>query len=121
MEFGPHVDEQIAPNSTFKIALSLMGFDSGILQDEHNPVWQFEEGYEAFLESWKSPKTPLTWMKTSCVWFSVVLAGKLGRKNFERYLSVLNYGNKEIHGSDPVWINSSLKYRHENKLHSFKK
>lgn len=31
-------DKRYSPSSTFKIALSLIGFDSGILIDETNPV-----------------------------------------------------------------------------------
>jgi beta-lactamase class D len=38
-------DKRYAPMSTFKIPLSLMGFDSGILVDEMHPVWPFKEGY----------------------------------------------------------------------------
>ncbi len=33
-------DQRYAPMSTFKIPLSLMGFDSGILVDAMNPVWR---------------------------------------------------------------------------------
>ena len=35
-----------APESTFKIVLSMMGFDSNILQDENNPEWSCKEGYD---------------------------------------------------------------------------
>ena len=42
-----------APMSTFKIPLSLIGFDSGILIDEMHPVWPFKEGYVDWRDSWK--------------------------------------------------------------------
>ncbi len=110
LEIGPHVDEGVTPCSTFKIALSLMGFDSGILQDENNPVWLFQEGYDDFLESWKSPQTPQSWMKTSCVWFSRVLAAHLGIQKFQFYLAGLNYGNQDTSGGlTNAWLASSLK------------
>lgn len=107
---GSHVEERLTPCSTFKIALSLMGFDSGILQDEKTPVWLFQEGYDDFLQSWKSPQTPQTWMKTSCVWFSRVLAGRLGMEKFQFYLARLGYGNQDASGGlTNAWLASSLK------------
>jgi beta-lactamase class D len=53
--------------STFKIALSLMGYDSHILKDERYPEWPFKSEYEAYLESWKDPQNPMSWIKNSCV------------------------------------------------------
>ncbi len=110
IEIGSDVDEPLTPCSTFKIALSLMGFDSGILQDENTPVWPYQEGYDDFLESWKNPQTPQSWMKNSCVWFSRVLAADLGIKKFTFYLSVLDYGNQDMSGGlTNAWLSSSLK------------
>lgn len=110
LEIGHHIDERMTPCSTFKVALSLMGFDSGILQDENNPVWLFQEGYDDFLESWKKPQTPQSWMKASCVWFSKVLATDLGLQKFQLYLAALNYGNQDVSGGlTNAWLISSLK------------
>ncbi len=58
LELGPHINERISPCSTFKITLSLMGYDAGILKDEKTPIWDFQEGYDDWLESWKAPQTP---------------------------------------------------------------
>ena len=51
-EFGPNIYKRVTPASTFKIALSLIGFDTGILENEISPVWDFQEGYDNFLETW---------------------------------------------------------------------
>lgn len=108
-ERGPRVDVRVTPCSTFKVPLSLMGFDSGILVNKENPVWEFEEGYDDFLETWKAPQTPLSWMKYSCVWFSRVLAGKLGEERFQGYLDLFDYGNRDMSGGlQTAWINSSI-------------
>lgn len=110
VEIGPHIDERMTPCSTFKITLSLMGFDSGILQDENHPIWLFQEGYDDFLESWKSPQTPQSWMKTSCLWFSRVLAASLGIQKFQFYLDAFDYGNQDASGGlTNAWLVSSLK------------
>ena len=36
--------DRVTPASTFKIALSLMGYDAGFLKDEHKPVLPYRQG-----------------------------------------------------------------------------
>jgi beta-lactamase class D len=43
---GKDCKKRYSPESSFKIALSLMGYDSGILEDETHPVWQFKEDHK---------------------------------------------------------------------------
>lgn len=69
-EFGSSLEEQVTPACSFNIALSLMGYDAEVLQDEQTPNWDFQKGYDDFSESWKQSQTPQTWMTRSCVWFS---------------------------------------------------
>ena len=109
-ELGSRNDERITPCSTFKIALSLMGFDAEILKDENLPVWAFREGYVDYLESWKAPQNPQSWMKNSCVWYSQVLTPQLGLEKIEKYLKSLEYGNQDMCGGlTKAWLSSSLK------------
>jgi beta-lactamase class D len=110
LEIGSQIDERMTPCSTFKIALSLMGYDSGILADEKNPTWFFQEGYDDYLESWKDPQSPQSWIKNSCLWYSKVLAIQLGLENIQDYLISLEYGNQDMSGGLTIaWVNSSLK------------
>jgi len=115
-EFGPNINRRVTPASTFKITLSLIGFDAGILEDEMTPVWNFQEGYDDFLEVWKSSQTPKTWMANSCVWFSKILTRELGLKRFQEYLAMFDYGNQDLSSGlvepgllSPAWVSSSLK------------
>lgn len=110
-ELGAHINERMTPCSTFKIALCVMGFDSGILQDEETPTWPFYEGYDDDLESWRAPQTPLSWIKNSCLWYSKTLAMQLGMEKIQLYLKSWDYGNQDMSGgfSTPAWIKSSLK------------
>lgn len=108
-------DKRYAPMSTFKIPLSLMGFDSGILVDEMHPVWPFKEGYVDWREVWKQDQTPKSWMKESCVWYSQVLTKQLGMKKFQEYVTKFDYGNKDLSGDKGQnngltnsWLSSSL-------------
>lgn len=110
IEMGPHIDERVTPCSTFKIFLSLIGFDSGILKTENDPVWPFQEGYDDFLDAWKNSQTPKSWLKTSCVWFSKELTTSLGDEALKSYLKALDYGNQDISGGlTNAWLSSSLK------------
>jgi beta-lactamase class D len=109
-------DKRYAPMSTFKIALSLIGFDSGILVDEMHPVWPFKEGYVDWRDAWKQDQTPKSWMKESCVWYSQVLTKQLGMEKFQAYVTKFDYGNKDLSGDKGqkngltnAWLSSSLK------------
>ena len=55
-----------SPNSTFKIPLSLMGFDSGFLKDETHPSCSLPEGWDPYINVCKSDHNPRTWMRDSC-------------------------------------------------------
>lgn len=110
LQLGPHTDDQVTPSSTFKIALSLMGFDAEILKDEKNPTWDFQEGYVDYIEAWKASQTPQTWMKYSCFWYSQLLAMHLGLEKIQNYLALIDYGNQDMSGGlSKAWVSSSLK------------
>ena len=59
-----------SPCSTFKIAISLMGYDSNILNDETDPKFTFKTEYGEYPEIRKGIHSPTTWMKYSVVWYS---------------------------------------------------
>jgi beta-lactamase class D len=107
---------QYAPNSTFKIPLSVMGYDAGVLVDEIHPVLPYKKGYNAYLVNCEQSQTPLSWMRNSCVWYSQQITQQLGVEKFKNYMTNFNYGNKDISG-DPgknngltdSWLDSSIK------------
>ena len=108
-------DKRYAPMSTFKIVLSLIGFDSGILIDETHPVWPFKEGYDDWRDVWKQDQTPKSWIKESCVWYSKVLTTQLGMEAFQTYITKFDYANKDLSGDKGqnngltnAWLSSSL-------------
>lgn len=109
-------DDAVTPASTFNIAISLMGFDSGILRDESSPVLPFQEGYADWIPAWRAASSPTDWMKNSTVWYSQQITSKLGAARFQGYVESFDYGNQDVAG-DPgkdnglafSWISSSLK------------
>lgn len=112
---GDGCDTRNSPASTFKIAMSLMGYDAGILQDAHTPAWPFKPGYPAWREAWKQTTDPTRWLAESVVWYSQVLTRKLGMARFQKYVDAFDYGNRDVSG-DPgthnglthAWLSSSL-------------
>ncbi len=104
-----------APCSTFKIAISLMGYNEGILSDTTHPEWNFKPGYADWLDVWKQPHNPTTWMQHSCVWYSQVITQQLGMKKFDAYVKKFQYGNQDVagdkgqhNGLTRAWLSSSL-------------
>lgn len=113
---GKNCDVMYSPASTFKIPLAVIGFESGILKDENRPVWHSKKPVDFLFDYWSGDKTPLTWMKYSIVWYSQELTSKLGQKTFQKYVNLLNYGNKDLSGNEgqndgltQAWLSSSLK------------
>lgn len=109
--------DRYTPASTFKIAISLMGFDAGILQDENTPVWNFQPGYPDWGgEQWRKPATPARWIEYSIVWYSQQIAKRLGQARFQEYTSKFHFGNEDVsgepgknNGTQGAWIISSLR------------
>lgn len=105
-----------APQSTFKIPLALMGYDSGILVDEHTPLWPYKKEYGANRATDRAATDPTRWEKESVVWFSQELTRAMGMDKFKNYVDQIQYGNRDVSG-DPgkdnglthAWLSSSLK------------
>lgn len=117
-----------APHSTFKIALSLMGFDSGILLTETTPAFPFKPEYSHGINVCKGEHNPRTWMRDSCVWFSQVLTSKLGMEKFRKYVNDFDYGNQDVSGDpgknnglEKSWLNSSIKIKPDEQIQFLQK
>lgn len=117
-----------APNSTFKIALSLMGFDAGILKSETNPSFPFKKEYAPNINVCKGDHNSKEWMRDSCVWFSQVLTKELGMEKFRKYVNDFGYGNKDVSGDagkvnglTQSWLNSSLQITADEQIQFLQK
>ena len=110
-------DERIAPQSTFKLPLALMGYQSGILTDAHNPLWPYRSHYKSWDADWKKkPTDPTSWLGDSVVWYSRLLVRHMGHAKLQAGVDSFEYGNRDISGTpgfheslpEPVWVDSSL-------------
>ncbi len=108
---------RVTPASTFKIAISLMGFDSGFLKDAHSPVLPYRAGYPDWGGAdWLQPTDPTRWIRYSVIWFSQQVTKSLGDVRFRYYVDAFGYGNRDVSG-DPgkhnglehAWLSSSLR------------
>ncbi|RWO83743.1 MAG: class D beta-lactamase [Mesorhizobium sp.] len=107
-------DQRFSPASTFKVPLALIGYDSGILSDEHTPAWDYKPEFKAVKRDQKTVD-PTIWEKDSVLWFSQEITRRLGSERFAGYVSKFDYGNTDVAGiagrNDGLtrsWVNSSL-------------
>jgi beta-lactamase class D len=111
---GNRCHERIPPDSTFKIPLSLMAFDSGTVTE--STLFKWDGKVTDSFAGWNQDQTPESWLKYSVVWVSQRIAPQLGPAVIEKYLSDFGYGNRDFSG-DPgkhngltnAWLSSSLK------------
>jgi beta-lactamase class D len=120
---------RVTPASTFKLPLSLMAFDAGILKDEHTPSFAFQKGDPDWGgEEWKQPTDAERWLKYSVVWFSQRITHRLGAEKLHRYADSFGYGNADFSGDkgknnglERAWIASSLKISPDEQVAFLKK
>ena len=90
-------DQRVTPASTFKIAISLMGFDSGVLRDERTPYLPYEESYGSWNPSWRHGTDPAGWLRESMVWYSDQVrervSARRGAGAVRGYVEAFDYGN----------------------------
>ena len=112
-----YCSSEVTPASTFKVALAVMGFDAGVLQDAHHPVMAYRKGDPDWGgAAWKQDTDPERWIRYSVVWYSQRLTHSLGAATLTRYGKAFGYGNADFSGDpgydnglDRAWIASSLK------------
>lgn len=108
-------DQAVYPQSTFKLPLAMMGYDAGILKDEHTPRWEYQAKFNRSQREQKATD-PTIWEKDSIVWYSQEIARRLGKQSFADYVRRFDYGNGDVAGGPggtdgltESWLMSSLK------------
>ncbi len=112
---GSGCDTRYSPNSSFKIPLAVIGFESGILKGRHNPIWKPQKPVTFLKYYHDGEQSPSSWMRFSMPWYSQILTQKLGMKKFQEYINRMNYGNMDLSGDKgknngltDSWLTSSL-------------
>ena len=94
-----------------------MGYDAGILQDAHAPVWDYQPSYPDWGgDDWRKPVDPTHWIKYSVFWYSQQIGEKLGLARLQQYTTAFGYGNQDVsghpgknNGTQGAWHVSSLR------------
>lgn len=107
-------DQRVAPASTFKLPLAVIGYDAGILVDDVTPRWEWHAGLTAPERDHK-PVDPTIWERDSVLWYSREITRLLGADAFGRYVAELDYGNEDVSGTPGEdnglthsWLGASL-------------
>ncbi len=124
LQRGPACSERVTPASTFKLAISLMGYDTGVLKDAVEPALPYQAGYPDWGgESWRRDITPTTWIRESVFWYSQQVVKRVGQEKFAEYVNAFQYGNADVSavpvddpGQNGVWVMSSLRISTEEQL-----
>jgi beta-lactamase class D len=75
---GDKCDTRVSPSSTFDIALSLMGYDSGLLTTPDSATRPGGADNVAAAEAGGAPTPPRSWLRNADVRYSQELAKALG-------------------------------------------
>lgn len=104
----------VSPFSTFKIANSLIGLDTGVITSADQTLTFDKDKYP--VQAWWPPVWKLpSYNLTSAFKFSMVaiyrqLATDIGQEVMQNYLTQFDYGNKDISsGLDDFWLDGSIK------------
>ncbi|PWU03766.1 MAG: class D beta-lactamase [Candidatus Melainabacteria bacterium] len=100
--------KRMSPCSTFKIFNSLVGLETGVIENENSSMkW---DGTEHSIGPWNRDHTLQSAITNSVVWYFQRLASTVGEKRMKEYISKAHFGNEDISGGiTQFWLGSTLK------------
>lgn len=88
--------KRTSPHSTYKIYLTLIGLQTGVLKDENTKMkWN---GIRYPIDSWNRDQTLSSAITNSVNWYYDNVSLEIGQTQIERWLDKINYGNKDLSG-----------------------
>ena len=112
--------KRFLPASTFKIANSLIGLETGKITDEKMVIpWDHVNRNNP---DWNKDLTMQEAFKISAVNYYQEVARRIGHDTMKRWIDSLHYGNMNISGPiDSFWLNNTLKISPDEQLGLVKK
>lgn len=103
------------PASTFKIVLSLVGLELGVVRDDRFVIpW---DGIPTGKPEWEKDLSLREAFKVSSEPYFKELARRIGKERLQHYLDTFNYGNKKIGDSVATcWVDGTLKISADEQL-----
>jgi len=107
--------ERFLPASTFKIANSLIGLETKVIDDENYVIkW---DGINRWNKDWNRDHTLSSAIKYSVVPYYQELARRVGREQYKKWLDAISYGNQVIGNNiDTFWLDNSLKISADEQI-----
>lgn len=105
----------LSPASTFKIVLSLVGLELGIVRDDRFVIpW---DGLPTGKPEWEQDLSLRDAFRLSSEPYFRELARRIGKERLQHFLDTFNYGNKKIGDSvTTCWTDGSLKISADEQL-----
>jgi len=120
--------ERFTPFSTFKIANSLIGLETGVISDAEFVIKWDAQKYPPHdqdappFNTWWQDQTLRTAIRRSVVWYYRELALRVGRQRMKEYVHRLRYGNEDVSGPlDGFWLADSLKISADEQVEFLKR
>lgn len=97
------------PASTFKVPNSLIALETGIVADPDKDVFKWD-GVTRSIEPWNRDHTLRSAFAASAVPVYQEIARRIGAERMQKYLDLLDYGNRNIGGGiDQFWLTGDLR------------
>ena len=97
------------PASTFKIPNSVIALETGVVGDPDQDVFKWD-GVVRSIEAWNRDHTLRTAIAVSAVPVYQEIARRIGAERMQKYLDLLEYGNRDIGGGiDQFWLTGNLR------------
>jgi len=101
--------EAMLPASTFKIPNSIIALETGVVGDPDKDVFKWD-GVTRSIEAWNKDHTLRTAIAASAVPVYQEIARRIGAERMQKYLDLLEYGNRDIGGGvDQFWLTGNLR------------
>ncbi len=112
--------DRFIPASTFKIFNSLVGLETGAVKDEFE-VFKWDS-VKRFYDMWNQDLDMVNAFKYSGVWYYQELARRIGEEQMKYYISLNQYGNKNISGGiDRFWLDGRIRISADEQIEMLKK
>src|SRR5579863_3451406 len=97
------------PASTFKIPNSLIAIETGVVADPDKDVFKWD-GVKHDNEAWNRDHTLRSAIAASAVPVYQEIARRIGPERMQKYVDLLDYGNRNIGGGiDRFWVSGDLR------------
>lgn len=101
--------ERLSPCSTFKIYNSLIGLETGVLDQEDVYTLVKWNGTPYPFPAWNHDQTLASATRDSVVWYFQELASRIGSERMQEHINNIEYGNRDISGGlTTFWLRSSI-------------